>query len=359
MISKPETWTDIAFLQIVADMCQVAIHVTGVSDLSEIVPDMLLLLPCDEKAPKALLRVGYWLDRHLVAIVDLVNEKGAAPADLPDGGPSDDAGDVDTQSSTPSEFEIRLASLHDHGCPLPLRPPAGTQPQFAPTPPLPPPPPPGPVHSDEDVPSPIQTDSLLAGLLREMAVTPEPPRQLNAPAELQRARVPRIGFTQPLDHARPLGRPIGVARVQAAVHAAIRAMSRTFTRPDELVAFMRSAEAPPTELIGFEFSGAMLLARRAFGAIAITADIRPAEHDGLHYLGCVQDIIHLRTWDRVYLFPPCFQHLLGDADCLPHKLRDGRAFWAGALVLWCICTASAHAVLVEQPDTLLHHTCWT
>ena len=33
MISKPETWTDIAFLQIVADMCQVAIHVTGVSDL--------------------------------------------------------------------------------------------------------------------------------------------------------------------------------------------------------------------------------------------------------------------------------------------------------------------------------------
>ena len=30
LISKPETWTDIAFLQIVSDMCQVAIHVTGV-----------------------------------------------------------------------------------------------------------------------------------------------------------------------------------------------------------------------------------------------------------------------------------------------------------------------------------------
>ena len=65
MISKPETWTDIAFLQIVSDMCQVAIHVTGVSDLSKIVPDMLLLLPCDKKPLKALLRVGYWLDRHL------------------------------------------------------------------------------------------------------------------------------------------------------------------------------------------------------------------------------------------------------------------------------------------------------
>ena len=87
MISKPETWTDIAFLQIVADMCQVAIHVTGVSDLSDIIPDMLLLLPCDKKPPKALLRVGYWLDRHLVVIVDLAKEKGAAPAYLPDGRP--------------------------------------------------------------------------------------------------------------------------------------------------------------------------------------------------------------------------------------------------------------------------------
>ena len=114
MISKPETWTDIAFLQIVADMCQVAIHVTGVSDLSEIVPDMLLLLPCDQKPPKALLRVGYWLDRHLVAIVDLVNEKGAAPADLHDGGPSDDAWSSGAPSSALSDFEIRLASLNSN-----------------------------------------------------------------------------------------------------------------------------------------------------------------------------------------------------------------------------------------------------
>ena len=91
------------------------------------------------------------------------------------------------------------------------------------------------------------------------------------------------------------------------------------------------------------------------GAVAITADLRPAEHDGLHYLGSVQDIIGLRTWDRVYMFPPCFQHLIDDSECLQHKLQDGRAFWAGALVLWCVCVASAHAVMVEQPDTLLHH----
>ena len=87
MISRPETWTDIAFLQIVSDLCQVANHVTGVSDLSEIVPDMLLILPCNQQPPKALLRVGYWLDRHLVAIGDVAQEKGAAPADLPDGSP--------------------------------------------------------------------------------------------------------------------------------------------------------------------------------------------------------------------------------------------------------------------------------
>ena len=82
----------------------------------------------------------------------------------------------------------------------------------------------------------------------------------------------------------------------------------------ELLAFMNTADAPPTELIGFEFSGALLLARQVLGVVTISADVRPAEHDGLHYLGCVQDIIYLRTWDRVYLFPPCFQHLLSDAE---------------------------------------------
>ena len=271
MISKPETWTDVAFLQIVSDMCEVAIHVTGVSDLSEILPDMLLILPCDKKPPKALFRVGYWLDRHLVAIVDLSPEKGAAPADLPDGGPNDGVDSAAASSDMLSEFETQLALLHDRN---------------APPPPL----------------------------------SPTPPASASA-VQLPLATV----------------------------------MARTFTRPDELAAYIQTAPDPPTELIGFEFSGAVLLARRMHGAVAITADVRPAEHDGLHYLGCVQDIMHVRIWDRAYMFPPCFQHLLGDSDCLPHKLRDGRAFWAGALVLWCMCITSAYAVLVEQPDTLLHH----
>ena len=425
MISKPETWTDIAFLQIVSDMCEVAIHVTGVSDLSEILPDMLLILPCDKKPPKALLRVGYWLDRHLVAIVDLSPEKGAAPADLPDGGPDDGADRAAASSDMLSEFEAQLALLHDRNAPPPPPspiPPAGASAaqlplataadvatevsapvteaaaeavaatgedacacagspgsaaadaaavsashslRLSPIAPL--------LAEtlvrdeackaaqaslhraaptdmlteqqalDEDWGPPLaEADPLLAGLLRDMAVTAKSHPPSVTSSSLRPSRIRRVGFAEQVDAARPPGEPLDV-------------MARTFTRPDELAAYIKTAADPPTELIGFEFSGAVLLARRAHGVVAITADVRPAEHDGLHYLGCVQDIIHVRFWDRAYMFPPCFQHLLGDSDCLPHKLRDGRAFWAGALVLWCICITSAYAVLVEQPDTLLHH----
>ena len=508
MISKPETWTDIAFLQIVSDVCGVAIHVTGVSDLSEVIRDMLLILPCDRKPPKALLRVGYWLDRHLVAIVDLEKEKGAAPADLPDGrpppppGPACSAADPPsppafqprpTSSAAPldedgqlflalSNSELTLegdevrraisittaadstesqryasaveiqaaieASIADEklaasqaasepaaawhaepsvavaeyimqqqslsqlqtrqdadelwargedtttaaalllssrfSAPLDIRPsvppapapaeaddihpsaptapapadtdeewgdwtggydsddwgeysrpsvmaaqPAGA-PSLQPTPPAPPPP--------ADAPA----GSRLSALLQELQVCAAPAPPPTPPAEITQTRVPRVGFSEHADHARPPGNPEMV-------------MSRTFTKPADLAAFLASASLPPTELVGFEFSGAVLLARRVLGVVAISADTRPAEHDGLHYLGCVQDIISLRVWDRVYLFPPCFQHLLGDVDCLEAKLRDGRAFWAGALVLWCVCVASAVSVLVEQPDTLFHH----
>ena len=482
LISKPETWTDIAFLQIVSDMCQVAIHVTGVSDLSEIVPDMLLLLPCDQKPPKALLRVGYWLDRHLVAIVDLAKEKGAAPADLPDGGPDDAlataiarsgllphvATDAEAReallraapsaidevecseelhlsaalSNSEASFEedelrraIRLstaaaeseserhlaaveiqtaleASIRDEpyaaqqlasdplqgwrdesavstaldvltresqthyrenlaadarwtdgtddrsqtaiilsqrallppGSPLAAQSATG---------------PPAPTEAwgdwqggagnedewgESSAPLDSQSDApqQLRSLLRELGITAAPPPAPEAPPGTIHTRVRRVGFAELADHSRQPGDPYLV-------------MSRTFTRPDELATFLLTASNPPTELIGFEFSGAMLLARRALGVVAITADVRPAEHDGLHYLGSVQDIINLRTWNRAYMFPPCFQHLIGDSECLPRKLQDGRAFWAGALVLWCICIASAHAVMVEQPDTLLHH----
>ena len=35
-----------------------------------------------------------------------------------------------------------------------------------------------------------------------------------------------------------------------------------------------------------------------------------------------------------------------------NKVADGRAYWAGMEVLWCICCCMALAVLVEQPDTI-------
>ena len=182
----------------------------------------------------------------------------------------------------------------------------------------------------------------LVALLRELEAfnTTVPPPSM--PSELAQTRVRRVGFADALDHARPPGDPFEV-------------MSRTFTSPDELVAFLASARCPPTELIGFEFSGAVLLARRAHGAVAISADRRPAEHDGLHYLGCVQDIVHLHALESGLHVPAV----------LPASHRRRRlpplqaARWprllgrrAGPLVRLHLF---GNAVLVEQPDTLFHH----
>ena len=138
-----------------------------------------------------------------------------------------------------------------------------------------------------------EADPLLARLLRDMAGAAQPYPPSVTSSSLRQSRIRRIGFAEQAASVRPPGEPIDV-------------MARTFTRPDELAAYIRAGADPPTELIGFEFSGAILLARRAQGVVAISADVRPAEHDGLHYLGCVQDIIHVRVWDRAYMFPPCF-----------------------------------------------------
>jgi hypothetical protein len=51
--------------------------------------------------------------------------------------------------------------------------------------------------------------------------------------------------------------------------------------------------------------------------------------------------VGLRFWERAYFFPNCFQHLRGDNRCLHLKIDDCRAFWAAAMVLWCL--ACPHA----------------
>jgi hypothetical protein len=68
----------------------------------------------------------------------------------------------------------------------------------------------------------------------------------------------------------------------------------------------------------------------------------------------VRDIVGLRHWERAYFFPNCFQHLRGDEQCLPFKIDDCRAFWAAAMVLWCLTCPNADVVVVEQPDTLVY-----
>jgi len=66
-IAKPASWTDLAFLQVAADCYRVAIYIHTVDDLST-VGDLGVILPCDS-VPVALLEVGMWIGRHLVAVV--------------------------------------------------------------------------------------------------------------------------------------------------------------------------------------------------------------------------------------------------------------------------------------------------
>ena len=110
-----------------------------------------------------------------------------------------------------------------------------------------------------------------------------------------------------------------------------------------------------THLVAYEFSGAVLRALQARGLKAMSCDLRAAEHEGPHYEGDVSDIVDLQMWDAIYFIgPDCYQHLRWDLFCLEHKIADGRAFWGGAKVLWCICCPHARMIIVEQPDTIGH-----
>ena len=108
----------------------------------------------------------------------------------------------------------------------------------------------------------------------------------------------------------------------------------------------------PTVLVVFEFSGALLM-RLLRKYKAMSVDLRAPEHGGPAYQGDVRDIIHLRLWDAIYFVGPnCYQHMRHD-QTLQAKLDDGRAFWGGAMVLWCLCCEYAKALIMEQPDTIV------
>ena len=109
----------------------------------------------------------------------------------------------------------------------------------------------------------------------------------------------------------------------------------------------------PEALVGFEFSGAMRQALESKGIRAVSVDLRECDIGGMHFQGDVREVAHLQQWKMAWFFPPCFQQLRGDVDCLDFKLSDARAFWGIATVLWCVCFQSALAVAVEQPDTIV------
>ena len=132
----------------------------------------------------------------------------------------------------------------------------------------------------------------------------------------------------------------------------VRPISQLLTTLDE-VRTVLSLPNPPTVLVGFEFSGAVRSALEQRGHVALSADFRPCDIGGLHYQGDVNDLLDLTVWSAAYLFPPCYQQLRFDLDCIEAKITDMRAFWGCAQVLRCICVTTATIVIVEQPDTLV------
>ena len=56
-ILRPDTWTDLAFTQLVADLYKVAVKVTGVNDLSDIIA-LGIVGPCDGAPHTALIETA-------------------------------------------------------------------------------------------------------------------------------------------------------------------------------------------------------------------------------------------------------------------------------------------------------------
>ena len=82
-------------------------------------------------------------------------------------------------------------------------------------------------------------------------------------------------------------------------------------------------------------AGAMRQSLEAAGRRALSVDWRLCDVGDMHAVLDVRDVVTLGGWERVFLFPPCFQQLRADHDCLPSQIADCRAYCGSALV-WCV-----------------------
>ena len=90
-----------------------------------------------------------------------------------------------------------------------------------------------------------------------------------------------------------------------------------------------------------EFSGSLRAAFEKRGVVALPADLGPCDVGGRHFPDDIREVIDITKWQMVVFFPNCcFQQLRADEDCLPSKIRDGRAYWGCVAVLWCHTAAS-------------------
>lgn len=124
------------------------------------------------------------------------------------------------------------------------------------------------------------------------------------------------------------------------------------TTVEEFKRLLQCPHAAPTDLVGFEFSSAVRDALISRGRRAISVDRRDCETGGVHAKLDVLLVLDLRRWQRAFFFPPCFQQLRADTECLPFKQCDGRAFW-GCLTVVYLMGVAADLVVVEQPDTIV------
>ena len=116
IIALPESWTDFAFLVASADESAVALQLVGVTDLSKVVDNFALALPCEGKQPRAVMRLGAWINRHLTMIAEAMPAAAADVSTL-QGDFSPTTGNVVSCFGTAAEPRGRRLNILVVGCP--------------------------------------------------------------------------------------------------------------------------------------------------------------------------------------------------------------------------------------------------